>query len=522
MEIGERACGTGPCNTRATVPQRRQILRFVDFIPPSRLKPATGRLGAVALLTVVFLFLGCGGSGPNKPPADLIQVSGSTPFAAGCNRAPQAGTLYSNASVEPFVAIDPNDPTHLIGVWQQDRWSNGGANGLLTGVSRDGGLTWARTFAPLSRCTGGNASNGGDYERASDPWVSFSPDGTAYQISVSFNNSDQGAGKAILASRSTDGGSTWSDPIALTRDLDVDVAVDKQTITADPRDARLVYAVWDRLTQLTNPNPAMVSGPTWFARLANDTWEPARIIFDPGADAQTIANQIVVLPNGTLVNLFMLITKASSMNPENRVAIQRSTDKGVTWSSPIVIDQSLTIGVVDPKTHRRVRAGSIIPGIAADPVTGRLYVVWQDSRFSNGLRDGIAMSTSIDGGISWSAPIQLNQSSDTPAFTPAIAISAQGRVGVTYYDFRTDDPNNPNSLLTSYWLVTSEDGGATSEEKGIGEAFDMRTAPVVDGYFVGDYEGLAADGESFISFFSAATFPHVGNPTSIYCYAEAR
>jgi hypothetical protein len=504
-------------------PQGRAILRFLDSIAPRRLKSATiRRTGCIALLTLDCLIVGCGGSGPAKLPSDLTPVSGSTPFAVGCNGAPQAGTLYTNSSVEPFVAVDPNDPSHLVGVWQQDRWSNSGSNGLLTGVSRDGGRNWVRASAPLSRCAGGNASNGGDYERASDPWVTFSPDGTAYQISVSFNNSDRGAGKAILVSRSTDGGSTWSDPIALARDLDVDVAVDKQTITADPRDARLVYAVWDRLTQLTNPNPAMVSGPTWFARLANDTWELARIIFDPGADAQTISNQIVVLPDGTLVNLFMLITNASSMTPERRVAIQRSTDKGVSWSAPVIIDRSLTVGVSDAKTHQRIRSGSIVPGIAADPVTGRLYVVWQDSRFSNGVRDGIAMSTSFDGGLIWSAPIQLNQSPNTPAFTPAIAISANGRVGVSYYDFRTDDPGNPNSLLTSYWLVTSKDGGATWEETAIGEAFDLRTAPVVDGYFVGDYEGLAADGESFVSFFSAATFPHVGNPNSIYFYSETR
>ena len=34
--------------------------------------------------------------------------------------------------------------SHLIGVWQQDRWSDGGARGLRTGYSFDGGLTWSR------------------------------------------------------------------------------------------------------------------------------------------------------------------------------------------------------------------------------------------------------------------------------------------------------------------------------------------------------------------------------------------
>ncbi len=471
------------------------------------------------LVAIAALIFGCGGGSSLRSLSGLTLVSDPTPFPSGCNGAPQAGTNYRGSAVEPFLAINPNDPAHLIGVWQQDRWSNSGANGLVTGVSRDGGHSWTRTRAHFTKCSGGDASNGGDFERASDPWVTFSPDGTAYQISVSFNNSDQGARKAILVSRSIDGGSTWAEPIALTRDQDRDAAVDKESITADPHDARLVYAVWDRLTQLTNPNPMLATGPTWFARMFNGSWEPAGIIHDPGPDAQTIANQILVLPDGALVNVFLLITQASSASPERRVAIQRSTDKGITWSSPIVIERSQTIGVTDPKSHRPIRTGSLIPAIAADPSAGKLYVVWQDSRFSGGLRDGIALATSIDGGLTWTLPIQVNQAPETPAFTPSIAISASGRVAVSYYDFRADDPANLSSLMTSVWLAISEDGGATWTETPLGEPFDMRAASVADGYFVGDYEGLVADGESFIPILSAATSPRVGNSTSIYVRA---
>jgi hypothetical protein len=35
---------------------------------------------------------------------------------------------------------------------------------------------------------------------------------------------------------------------------------------------------------------------------------------------------------------------------------------------------------------------------------GSLFVVWQDSRFSNGARDAIALARSDDGGFTWSAP----------------------------------------------------------------------------------------------------------------------
>lgn len=471
---------------------------------------------ALAVLGLACVTLAaCGGARPSTPFAGLTLVSSATtPFPTDCNGAPQSGVVYPGSAVEPFLAIDPINPSHLIGVWQQDRWSNAGASGILTGVSRDGGRTWTRTSGHLSRCTGGTAANSGDYERASDPWISFSPDGTAYQISVSFNNSSPA--KAILVSRTTDGGDTWDEPIPLARDQSTNVAVDKESITADPRQSGLVYVVWDRLDNLDNPNPALMTGPTWFSRLFNGAWEPSRIIYDPGPNAQTIANQIAVLPDGTLVNLFMLLGQVSAPDPDRRVAIQRSRDQGVSWSSPILVERSLTVGVKDPKSGRSVRAGSLIPGVAADPVTGTLFVVWQDSRFSGGLRDGIALSTSIDAGLTWSMPIQVNQAPQVAAFTPAISVSSSGRVAVTYYDFRADSPADPNALLTTYWLATSDDAGATWQESALAEAFDLRTAPLADGYFVGDYEGLATDGSSFVPFFSAAAFAGSSNITGIY------
>ena len=114
----------------------------------------------------------------------LTLVSGPSPFAPGCEGAPQTGTVYRNAEVEPWVDVNLADDNNLVGDWQQDRWSNGGSSGNLSAYSLNGGTSW--TIPPISsapdtgqakfsRCTGGNAANGGDFERATDPWVSFSP-----------------------------------------------------------------------------------------------------------------------------------------------------------------------------------------------------------------------------------------------------------------------------------------------------------------------------------------------------------
>src|SRR2546422_5828067 len=76
-------------------------------------------------------------------------VSGPSPFA-GCTHTGTGGTNYLNAEVEPWVAVNPANPNNIIGVYQQDRWSNGGARGLVASVTHNGGTTWARSWAPVT------------------------------------------------------------------------------------------------------------------------------------------------------------------------------------------------------------------------------------------------------------------------------------------------------------------------------------------------------------------------------------
>jgi BNR repeat protein len=458
--------------------------------------------------------LSCGGGDPAPAPQDrtgLRRVSGPTPFANACEAA-QEGTHFREAEVEPSLAVDPADPAHLVAAWQQDRWSNGGASGIVSAVSRDGGRTWARSIAPLSRCAGGDPSNGGDYQRASDPWVAIAPDGTVYEASLSFDRSSPAA--AILVSRSTDGGASWGPPTTLARDDDPDVTVDKEAITADPEDARRVYAVWDRLTGLAR-HPPVGTGPTWFARTLDGgaSWEQARVIHDPGFDAQTIGNQIAVLPGGALVNLLVLITNASSRTPTERVAVMRSDDQGASWGAPIPVADLLDPGVADGATLLRTGA---LPSIAVDRASGALYVVWADARFGDGARDAIVLSTSRDGGASWSAPTIVNGVPAAAAFTPVVAVARDGRVGVLYTDLRDDDPRDAARTLAHAWLATSADGGATWRDAPLGGPFDLRGAPAADGLFLGDYQGLVAQGDGFAAAVAIANTGDAADPTDVY------
>jgi hypothetical protein len=436
------------------------------------------------------------------PFADDVQVSGGSPFGPGCNGAAQGGTNFPGLEVEPSVAVDPTDPRHLVAAWQQDRWSNGGSQGILSGTSSDGGATWTVTHAAFSRCAGAAPGSGGDYERASDPWVSIGPTGIVWQTALVFDNTT--GRSAIAASRSDDGGATWGDVTVLGADNDADVLNDKDAVTADPTDPGRAFAVWDRITGLTQPTKPIGYGPAMLARAENGVWEPARAIYDPGVDQQTLSNIVVVLPDGTLVDVFEHLVNISSNTPTADMEVLRSTDHGTTWSPPVSIASAYAWGIQDPAEPTMWVRIAGLPAVAADPVTGQLYVVWEQVYTTLQGPDGIAMSTSTDGGLTWSAPVQVNQVPTAGAFVPAVAVAADGTVGVTYYDTRDAAAAGTDVFDAAAFLLTSHDHGKTWAEDRLTGPFDLRQSSIGDVYFLGDYEGLAASGAQLVPFFVGA------------------
>jgi hypothetical protein len=464
-------------------------------------------------------------------------ASGPTPYAPGCGgpgEAAPGSVNYANAEVEAHLAVNPANPNNVVTAWQQDRWDDGGSHGTVVGYSQNGGATWRRSTIAFSDCAGGSGTAGG-FERATDPWLSFSPNGRLHAISIGFDNST--ARNAILAAYSDDGGASWTTPRVLRYDNPRAVGNnfnDKETLTANPLNPHYVYATWQRIVSPSErtsaagfENAASFASSAWFARSTNggQTWEPAREVYaDRGSFTQTIGNQVQVLPDGSLVMGFNLIRAVSNRQGTRgySVAVIRSTDNGETWTRQTMVNRLLVSEVTDPETGADVRTGDIIPDFAVDlsntATRGTVYAVWMDARFNGGAANDILLARSTDGGRSWSAPVVVDRApADVDAFTAMVDVDGQGRVAVTYYDFRRDTVGD-GTLSTDFWITHSHDRGMTftDEQRLTESSFDMRSAPFAQGYFVGDYTGLDHNATTFWAAWVGANDANTTNPTDVF------
>jgi len=173
--------------------------------------------------------------------------------------------------------------------------------------------------------------------------------------------------------------------------------------------------------------------------------------------------------------------------------------------------------VIDPKTGEQV-LDVFNPWVAIDRRNGNLYATWEDGRVSRFQHNDIALSMSADGGFTWSTPIRVNQTptnmalATREAFLPFIAVTADGTIGVTHYDFRFNNSTSAGRPADR-WLVSysSSPTNAASNPSCWGNevrltdnSFNMEAVvPTLFGcLWMGDYFALPAAGNSFITTFT--------------------
>src|SRR5947207_3691769 len=139
-----------------------------------------------------------------SPAAAAPVLLSSRPlFPHGCGDGPS----FPGADFETHVAVDPRDSSRVAAAW-----IDGSGITNVTASSRDSGRTWTESTVPGLRCAGDSQT-----VLSGDPWLSFGPDGVLYLASATDVGGGDPAGVRrfvkILASRSLDGGRTWSQPV---------------------------------------------------------------------------------------------------------------------------------------------------------------------------------------------------------------------------------------------------------------------------------------------------------------------
>jgi hypothetical protein len=378
----------------------------------------------------------------------------------------------------------------VVSAFQSGRFNSGGSSDLGFATSTDGGGTWTHGFLPSLTVY---STPAGRYERVSDPAVAYDAKAQVWLISALAMTGTGGA--AVVVSRSTDGGLSWSGPVVVSSSSSV--SYDKEWVVCDNHASSAhfgnCYATWDDngAGNLLLNSVSNNGGLSWGAAVKT-----------AGA-ATGIGGQPLVQPDGTVI-----VPAANAA--ETVIVAYRSTDGGTTWTSPV------TVSRVRIHTVRGGLRSSPLPTAEAD-AAGNVYVAWQDCRFrSSCASNDIVLSTSATG-QSWSAVVRIPIDSKTSTidhFIPGLAVDpttsgASAHLALTYYFYPVAGCNASTCRLNVGSITSANGGSAWSAPT------QLTTTPMVlswlpsttQGRMVGDYISTSFTGSRAVGVFAVAAAP---------------
>ena len=363
---------------------------------------------------------------------------------------------------ESDIRVDPTNPKHLIG---SVKWfvSPEGYNHVLGFYeSRDGGKTWPvqghipgyEGWTDNTDPVGAFDGFGNFYELILPYQFFYNSDGTHnFQINPSREpNPAQPAEVISVAVRPHDakGAKDWltthgGHPVDFVATYDSKGREpDKQWITIDINPARpfynRIYVMWVIFTGPFTAHP-LVSHAQALLDGSHTDWS-APISLPEAPASPTGATYLLphVAPDGTVYTT-LTTTKPVMKFSFDKIALDRSTDGGVTWTtvSTVADDIAAPPARFANTTFRDGIENTFAVGNKLDSQGFYpLYVAYED--FSTGV-DNVMLTASYDGGATWSPAIRVNDNeSRVDEFQPNLAVASNGTVSVNFYDRRLTCP----------------------------------------------------------------------------------
>src|SRR5690349_5617311 len=260
--------------------------------------------------------------------AAVVTLAASAPAAANVPLTQISSDPFTNSTSQHATEVEPDTfarGSTIVSAFQVGRFFNGGATDIGFARSTDGGSTWTHGSLPgLTATSGIPGSTGGPFERVSDASTAFDARHNTWLVS-SIPLEPNLAVPTVFISRSTDGGSTWTDPVSTPQpavpatkvDLDKNWTVCDNTSTS-PFFGHC-YTEFDNFGQgdleymTTSPD----GGLTWSTPVSTT-----------GND-KGLGGQPLVQPNGTVIVPFEALN--------GKMQAFRSTDGGASWSRAVTI-----------------------------------------------------------------------------------------------------------------------------------------------------------------------------------------
>jgi hypothetical protein len=378
---------------------------------------------------------------------------------------------YTNASSYHQTQLEPDTfsfGSTIVATFQSGRFTDGGSSNLGWATSTDNGATWTHGFLPGTTIF---ATPAGPWARISDPSVAYDPADDVWMI-AGLTLDSTATGRAVVVSRSTDGGLTWQNPVTVASTNSS--FFDKDWITCDTWSGSPAYGncyvEWD---DFGTGNTLKMSRSTdgglhWAASSA--------------PNSGVIGGQPVVQPNGTVV---VPIDDAF----ESRVESFVSTNGGVSYSGPFTV---ATLDVHFPAGNLRNDA---LPSAEVDG-SGRVYVAWEDCRFRSSCNADDVVFSSSSNGRNWSPVSRVPiapASTNADFFLPGIGVDrstsgSSAHIGITFA-FYPQRSCTTSTCNLGAGFIGSTDGGATwGTPVALFTGVKLGWLPLTDqGYMVGDY-----------------------------------